>query len=293
VISWLTRKLSRDPGQLGLFDVPPLGSALVPRPVQAPRMPAAATPASHDVALEPVSAPVSALASELVRGPVSETCGTPMGSTAGPRPDPTALLAVLQRHGLRGVDRLVLTRNRRTMVSLSGRVLRVHEGFVGAPPSVQSAIAVFATSRNREKRNAARDIVVSYPVPIRPPTRRRLTTHPDDTAMSARLTQLHAQLNFEHFGGALDAMTIQVSRRLLRRLGQYTMREYNGGRGEIVLSRRHVRRDGWAEAIETLLHEMVHQWQDETGRPVDHGAGFRAKCVEVGISPAATRMMVR
>ena len=41
--------------------------------------------------------------------------------------------------------------------------------------------------------------------------------------------------------------------------------------------------------MHTLLHEMVHQWQHETGRPVDHGTEFRAKCREVGITPAARR----
>ena len=39
----------------------------------------------------------------------------------------------------------------------------------------------------------------------------------------------------------------------------------------------------------TLLHEMVHQWQHETGRVVDHGAEFRRKAREVGITPAARR----
>jgi hypothetical protein len=42
---------------------------------------------------------------------------------------------------------VVLTRNRRTMVSLASGVLRVHEGFVTAPASVHEAIAIFATSR--------------------------------------------------------------------------------------------------------------------------------------------------
>jgi hypothetical protein len=41
--------------------------------------------------------------------------------------------------------------------------------------------------------------------------------------------------------------------------------------------------------LHTLLHEMVHQWQDETGRAIDHGAGFRAKARDVGIAAAARR----
>ena len=179
------------------------------------------------------------------------------------------------------------------MVSLAGGVLRVHEGFVQAPPEVHAAIAIFATSRNRVKRTAARAAIVAYPVPIRAVARRPAAQHPDDAPMAARLTTLHAQLNLEHFGGALEHLEIQVSRRLARRLGHYALRSHNGGRGEIVISHRHVRRDGWPEAIHTLLHEMVHQWQDETGRPVDHGAGFRAKCRAVGIQPAATRYITR
>jgi hypothetical protein len=39
----------------------------------------------------------------------------------------------------------------------------------------------------------------------------------------------------------------------------------------------------------TVLHEMVHQWQAETGRPVDHGPGFRAKAEELGVVPRARR----
>jgi hypothetical protein len=39
----------------------------------------------------------------------------------------------------------------------------------------------------------------------------------------------------------------------------------------------------------TVLHEMVHQWQAETGQPVDHLTAFRAKAREVGVLPAAKR----
>jgi hypothetical protein len=269
VIAWLTRKFSRDPGQLGLFEVAPKDGPFTRRELPPPteRVPEPDPPAPARLAVDPDAA-------------------------RAPR-DPDAFLHTLRAHGLRGVQQVVFTRNRRTMVSLAGGVLRVHEGFAVAPPQVQAAIATFATSSNRVKRNAAREIIVTYPVPIRSATRRPATQHADDEPMAARLTLLHAQLNLEHFGGALDHLEIQVSRRLARRLGHYTPRSHTGGRGEIVISRRHVRRDGWPEAIHTLLHEMVHQWQDETGRPVDHGSGFRAKCRAVGIAPAATRMLSR
>jgi hypothetical protein len=75
------------------------------------------------------------------------------------------------------------------------------------------------------------------------------------------------------------------------RLGHYTPRSPAGDPAEIAISRSHVRRHGWNEAIHTLLHEMVHQWQDETGLPIDHSRVFRMKAREVGIEAAARRMV--
>jgi hypothetical protein len=81
---------------------------------------------------------------------------------------------------------------------------------------------------------------------------------------------------------------IRISRRMKSRLGHYSP-SGEGSEPEIVISRRHIRRDGWEEALHTLLHEMVHQWQDEQGLVVDHGASFRAKARAVGITPLACR----
>jgi hypothetical protein len=75
---------------------------------------------------------------------------------------------------------------------------------------------------------------------------------------------------------------------MLRRLGHYAP-GIEGGGPEIALSARHIRRDGFASAVETLLHEMVHQWQHESGLPIDHGLDFRRKCREVGALPRAKR----
>ena len=260
MIAWLTRRFSRDPGQMGLFEQ-------------------AAPP---DVPVHGAGAPQP-----------DGDCNSTTTAHGAAVPDAERLLAQLRAAGLRGVERIVLTTNRRTMVSLGRGVLRVHTEFVGAPPDVHAAIATFATSRNRARRSAARAVIVEYPVPVRAATRRPAAQHVDDAPMAARLTTLHTQLNLEHFGGALAQIDIEVSRRLARRLGHYTLRAHNGGIGQIVISHRHVRRDGWPEAIHTLLHEMVHQWQDETGQSVDHGPQFRARCRAVGIEPAATRMITR
>jgi len=96
-------------------------------------------------------------------------------------------------------------------------------------------------------------------------------------------------MNAEKFGGVLTTPPIRVSRRMKSRLGHYTHRRPAGEGGEIVISRRHIRRHGWEQALQTLMHEMVHQWQDENGLTVDHGRQFRAKARAVGISPLARR----
>jgi hypothetical protein len=84
------------------------------------------------------------------------------------------------------------------------------------------------------------------------------------------------------------------------RLGHYTGGQVDRGPGgperqtakplgEIAISWRHVRRHRWEEVVHTLIHEMVHQWQDENGLPIDHGPRFRAKARDVGIDAAAKR----
>jgi hypothetical protein len=73
------------------------------------------------------------------------------------------------------------------------------------------------------------------------------------------------------------------------RLGHYMAATPSGLPAEIAISRRHISRDPWDEVLHTLVHEMVHQWQDENGHPIDHGQQFRRKAREVGISARATR----
>jgi hypothetical protein len=114
-------------------------------------------------------------------------------------------------------------------------------------------------------------------------------TNPADERFVRDLTRAHRELNLAKFGGELSKIPIRVSRRMKSRLGHYTLRGQDRYRSEIVISRRHIRRHGWDEAIQTLLHEMVHQWQDETGQKVDHGPEFRRKSRSVGITPRAKR----
>lgn len=266
---------------MGLFDAPQLGfdffgtasdAAPAESPTQAPV--AVSDAATAEAAAEPS------------RGH-GEDDRHARGRTAT-RARTAVLFSRLQDLGLRGVEGLVLMRTRTVMVSLIGRTLRVHEDYADAPESVLRAIVTFAGARTKADRSAARDVILSHHIDRVPPARRQEPARPGDLAMIAQLTEAHRQLNAQWFGGTLAALPVRLSGRMATRLGHFDP----GSRhtvSEIVLSRRHITRDGWREAMHTLLHEMVHQWQHETGRPVDHGPEFRAKAREVGITPAARR----
>ena len=203
------------------------------------------------------------------------------------------LLARLKQLGLRRISRVRLTRNRTVMVSYAGAELRAHEGYLSAPDHVLRAIVVFVEGRTRAERRTAQRVIIEFPFVQRPAPRieRRERTHADDASMVAQLESWHARYNARHFGAALKTVPIRVSRRMKSRLGHYSPAT-EGVPAEIAISRTHIRRHGWPEALHTLLHEMVHQWQDETQRPIDHGSSFRAKCRDVGIAPYARRALV-
>jgi hypothetical protein len=200
------------------------------------------------------------------------------------------LLARLRDHGLTRINRCRLTRNRAVMISHGRGDLRLHQGFLGAPDDVLAAIVAFIEGPTRRARLEGRRRLLAFPIDIstvRP--RRREATHPDDVGAEERLTWHHAELNRTHFGGELRPLAVRVSRRMRRRLGHYVAATPAGDAAEIAISRRHIRRDGWAQALETLLHEMVHQWQDERRLPIDHGRTFREKARAVGIRASASR----
>lgn len=203
------------------------------------------------------------------------------------------LLGRLRELGLTVIDSCRLTRNRAVMVSFRPRELRIHEGYLGAPHDMLKAIVTFVEGRTRTQRRAARRVLLAWPVELGRPAgeRRRERPHPRDERAAKELTDWHQTLNAGYFEGKLRAMDVRVSRRMRNRLGHYTAASVSGEPAEIVISRRHVRRHGWEEALNTLLHEMIHQWQDENGLELDHGPGFRAKAREVGVSPAARRLV--
>jgi len=205
---------------------------------------------------------------------------------------PALLLASrLRDHGLPAGIPVRTHRNRRVMVSWTARGgVRVHEGYAFAPDPVVRAIVRFVHPRApRAERRVARRLITGFPAAALVPSRPRREAPPpeEDRPVLARLEALHAEFNALHFGGALGPLPVRLSGRMRTRLGELACDAATGRPVRITLSRRHLRRDGWARAGETLLHEMVHQWQAETGRRLGHGAEFRAKARAVGIAPSA------
>jgi hypothetical protein len=196
--------------------------------------------------------------------------------------------------GLRGVRQVRLHRNRVVMLSLRQGVLRLHAGYAHAPEPVLRAIVQFLTPYTRRAvRAAAQREFLAFPVDryvrSRPRRPRARHTTPGDAPLIARLLEAHERLNQAHFGGTLGTVPMRISGRMRRRLGEVSLRRETGGIEEMAFSRSHLRRDPWSEVEQTLLHEMVHQWQAENAMPVDHGATFRRKAREVGIVPRARR----
>ncbi len=203
------------------------------------------------------------------------------------------LLKRLHRFGLRRITRCRLTRNRNVMVSFGAGELRVHEGYLAAPEPVLRAIVEFVEGRTRAERREAKRVIVTYPIRVSRPAARRERTHDDDADIAQQLVAWHQRYNARHFRGKLKVVPIRVSRRMKTRLGHYTVGTPGGEASEIAISRAHLQQHGWQETLHTLLHEMVHQWQDEAGYSIDHGAVFRAKSREVGIAPYARRVLAR
>ena len=185
------------------------------------------------------------------------------------------------------------------MVSVTPRgVLRVHRGYAYAPDEVLSAIVEFVRPRVRRKRRLALERgILGFPahsfVPQPKRRKRRPAPKRGDLPILRELARRHEVLNKQFFDGQLNKIRFRISRRMDRRLGELLLSAEGDRPIEIGISHRHIGRDGWSEVEHTLLHEMIHQWQAESGLPVDHGAGFRRKARQVGVEPRAVRDVER
>lgn len=184
---------------------------------------------------------------------------------------------------------VVLTRNRKVMVSVGGRgrVLRLHEAFQDAPAEVLQAIGtLMARSRGRRGTVARRTIgeFISGMAPSRPPAGRRRRVPASDRPQLERLQEEFDRVNAEHFGGELPKVPLYLSGRMRRRNGHFCADPL-----EIVISRGLCEHAEDGEAAATLRHEMIHLWQHQQGERPGHGADFRRWARRLGVHPRAVR----
>jgi hypothetical protein len=187
--------------------------------------------------------------------------------------------------------------NSTVLVSVTGRgVLRIHRGYAYASDRTLQEVLTFVSPRaKRLERGQAQQGVAAFPVEDFVVVRRRrrtVSTRPEDRPLLRRLRELHDQLNTAHFGGTLSNIPLRISNRMRTRLGELTVDARTNQAVEIAVSRRHVEHDAWDEVIHTVLHEMVHQWQAESGMEIDHGPEFRRKARAVGVLPRAHRTII-
>ena len=197
-----------------------------------------------------------------------------------------------------GVRRPIVVHENRTVLVSTGRSgqLRLHRGYAYSSDRVLKAIIQFVNAKNRLARSMAEREIQSFSidahlVPRR--ARRRRPPSQRDRKVLRELEGLHSRLNVEHFEGQLSRVPFRLSDRMRTRLGEVTVDARTPSLVEITISRRHWERDGLTEVEKTLLHEMVHQWQAESGLKVDHGAAFRKKARQVGVAPVARRAVDR
>jgi hypothetical protein len=206
--------------------------------------------------------------------------------------DAALLTSRLQRLGLPERHPIRLHTNRTVMVSLTSRgTVRIHRGYAYAADRTLEAVVNFLRPGvDARTRAAAKRMVLAFAVDRHLPVRRsRRGIAPEDRNLVTELERRHAELNRQYFDGQLSRIPIRVSSRMTTRLGELVVDGTTGGAAEIAVNRRHMQRDGWTEVRDTLLHEMVHQWQAERGHPADHGRSFKEKAREVGIVPAARK----
>lgn len=102
--------------------------------------------------------------------------------------------------------------------------------------------------------------------------------------------------NAELFGGALPPCLITLHGKDHRSFGYFSpsrfghMRDAARTTDEIALNPMKFKSDGVVEALQTLVHEMVHLWQQHHGTPSRgyHNGEWSAKMESIGLMPSNT-----
>ena len=106
--------------------------------------------------------------------------------------------------------------------------------------------------------------------------RRREVASTLRTSWLRKLNRWWLQYNDDYLQGALRQPILELDEGM-ERLGQW-----DSQRRRISISSSHIERDPWALVLDTLRHEMAHQYVSEVldpgGRESAHGASFKESC---------------
>ena len=109
----------------------------------------------------------------------------------------------------------------------------------------------------------------------------------------AAYEQMFAYFNVRLFGGALPPVLLNFSRHA-KAYGFFAPERWEKGKEvkhEISLNPSHLRSRRPIEVASTLVHEMVHLWQQENGKPSRagyHNEEWASKMEGVGLIPSST-----
>ncbi|MCA1806505.1 MAG: SprT-like domain-containing protein [Actinobacteria bacterium] len=95
------------------------------------------------------------------------------------------------------------------------------------------------------------------------------TTDIKKYAIKANKTFFNDSLN-------LNAIQFKISSRMTKTLGVFKVR--NGQQSITLSTLLFNQKEEW---VTTLVHELVHAWQWQTGKPLDHGWSFKQKAREI------------
>lgn len=103
-------------------------------------------------------------------------------------------------------------------------------------------------------------------------------------AWGRRLANWWSQYNDDYVDGRMQPPAVRIGHSRAK-LGQW-----DGLRREITISSHHIARDDWMSVLETLRHEMAHQYVQEVLAVTDeaaHGRAFAKACEKLRCAPEA------
>jgi hypothetical protein len=97
-----------------------------------------------------------------------------------------------------------------------------------------------------------------------------------------RLANWWAQYNDEYVAGRMQTPSMRIG------ASPSLLGQWDGVRREIVISAVHISRDDWTSVLETLRHEMAHQYVQEVLEVTDekpHGSAWEKACERLRCTP--------